>query len=49
MVAPVGMVSSIGTRAGLPYTVADELNTIENTPAAAISSNKTRLPETLLS
>ncbi|CSC92132.1 Uncharacterised protein [Vibrio cholerae] len=45
----VGKDSVIGTEVGSPYTVADELNTSDFTPASRIAATKTKVPFTLLS
>jgi hypothetical protein len=49
LVGPVGKSSRIGTLAGSPYTVADELKTSDLTPASAITSASATVPAMLLS
>ena len=48
-VAVVGKLSSIGTRAGSPYTVAEELNTSFRQPAFSIACSTDSSPCRLLS
>ena len=45
----VGIVSENGTLFSIPYTVADELNTILFTPYFLITSHKTKVPLILFS
>ena len=49
LVGPVGKLSSTGTLAGSPYTVAEDEKTMSPHPASAMTSSNVRVPCTFTS